>query len=79
MVLLGGKVGGNIDMAGDGHIGGEKMICEKGCIVQRKYKKSKKFTVIGITTLIAEAIFCIVIIVGKKEPFYIRYGIFFQE
>ena len=30
MVLLGDKVGGNLDMTGDGHIGGNKIICEKG-------------------------------------------------
>ena len=36
MVLFGDKVGGNIDMTGDGHIGGEKVLCEKCCISQRK-------------------------------------------
>ena len=39
MVLLGDKVGGNIDMAGNGHIGTEKKICEKFCITQRKATK----------------------------------------
>ena len=29
MVLLGNEVGGNIDMTGGGHIGGEKLVCEK--------------------------------------------------
>ena len=36
MVLLGKKVGENIDMTGDGHIGVEKAICEKTCIAQIK-------------------------------------------
>ena len=36
MVLLDNKVGGNIDMTGDGHIGRDKLLCEKGCISQRK-------------------------------------------
>ena len=34
IVLLGNEVGGNIDMTGDGHIGGEKFLCEKVCIAQ---------------------------------------------
>ena len=32
MVLLGNEVGVNIDTAGDGYIGGEKFIFEKGTI-----------------------------------------------
>ena len=35
-MLLGEKVGGNIDMTGDGHIGVEKAVCEKICITQKK-------------------------------------------
>ena len=59
-------------MAGNEHIGGEKMICEKICIAQIKAKKAKHFTVIGLTNLLGEPIFCIVIIGGKEEPFDIR-------
>ena len=36
MVILGDEVGGNLDMTDDGHIGGDKLLCEKGCISQRK-------------------------------------------
>ena len=36
MVIIGDEVVGNIDTTGDGNIGGEKLICEKGYIVQRK-------------------------------------------
>ena len=76
MVLLGNEVGGNFDMNGDGHIGGEKFICEKGCISQRKEKrKNKHFTVIGIAKLLGEPIFCIVIIEGKGQFFDIPAGI----
>ena len=63
MVLLGDEVGVYIDMAGDAHIEGEKLLCEKGCIAQIKAtKKAKHFTVIGITNLLGEPICCIVII-----------------
>ena len=51
------EVGGNIDMNGDGHIGGEKFIFEKGCIEKSKAtRKNKYFTVIGITKLFGEPI-----------------------
>ena len=42
MVLLDDKVGVNLDMNGDGHIGGEKVLFEKGCIAQRKETKKKR-------------------------------------
>ena len=63
MVIIGDEFGGNLDMTGDGHIGGEKFLCEKGCIAQRKAtKKSKHFTILGLTNLLGEPIFCIVTI-----------------
>ena len=70
MVLLGDEVGGYLDMTGDGHIGGEKFLCEKGCISKRKVtRKAKNFTVIGITKLLGESICCILIIERKKRQF----------
>ena len=36
MVLLGNEVGGNLDITVYGNIGEEKLLCEKGCIAQRK-------------------------------------------
>ena len=66
MVIIGDEVGGNLDITGDVHIGGEKLIFEKGCISQIKSTiKAKHFTVIGITNLLGEYICCIVIIEGK--------------
>ena len=63
VVLLGDEFGSNHDMTGDGCIGGEKLICDKGCISQRKAtRKVEHFTVIGITNLLGEPICCIVII-----------------
>ena len=40
-----------------------------------KSNKKKKFTVIGISNLLGEPIFCIVIIEGKEKLFDIRDGI----
>ena len=66
MVLLGDEVGGNLDMNGNGHLVGEKFLCEKVCIAQRKSKRRVKyFTVIGLKNLLGETICCIVIIEGK--------------
>ena len=68
MVLIGYEFGGNLGMTGDGHTGGEKVLCEKDCISQRKTTKNvKHFTVIGITNLLGEPICCIVIIEGKEK------------
>ena len=54
MLIHGERVGGNIYMTVNGHIGGEKLLCEKGCISQRKAtRKAKHFTV---TILLSEPI-----------------------
>ena len=72
-MIIGDEVGGNPSITGDVHIGGEKFICKKGCIAQRKAtKKSKHFTVIGLTNLLGEPICCIVIVEGKERLFDIR-------
>ena len=38
MVFLGDEVGVNIDVDGDGHIGGDKVICEKGSYKENQQK-----------------------------------------
>ena len=76
MVILGNEVGGNLYMIGDGHIGGEKLLCDKVCIAKIKSTiKSKHFTFIGITNLLGEPIYCIVIIEIKEQLFDIHDGI----
>ena len=51
MVLTGEEVGSNIDTTGDGHIGGVKLLCEKGCIAQRKSTtKAKNSQLLGLQT-----------------------------
>ena len=75
-MLLGDEIGANLDMTGDRHMGGGKFLCEKGCIAPRKStRKLKIFTVIGLTNLLGEPIFCIVIIEGKEQLFGIWAGI----
>ena len=80
MVLLGDEVVSDLYITGDGNIGGEKLLCEKGCISQRKAtRKAKHFTVIGLTKLLGEPICCILIIEGKEKLFGIRAGIDSKE
>ena len=76
MVLLGDEVGGNLDMNGVLHTGGEIFLCEKGCIALVKpTRKPKHSTVIGITNLLGEPICYIVIIEVKEQLFDIWDGI----
>ena len=75
-MLLGDEVGANIDMTGGGHIIGEKFLCDKYFIKQRKATiKVKHFTVIGLKNLLVDTICCIVIIEGKEQWFDTRDGI----
>ena len=63
-------------MTGDGHIVGEKLLCEKGCVSQRKETiKAKHFTVIRFTNLLGEHICCIIISEGKEQLVDIWVGI----
>ena len=51
MVLLGYEVGANLDMTGDGHIGGDKLLCRKVCTVQRTATRKEKITqLLGLQT-----------------------------
>ena len=61
------EVGGNTSMTGDGHIGGEKYLCEKGVVAQLKAARADKhFTVLGVTLLNGIPLMCVVIFAGKK-------------
>ena len=50
MLLIGDKVEGNPDMTVNIHIGREKLLCEKGCISQRKKKKRNNSQLLGLQT-----------------------------
>ena len=62
------EVGGNINMKGDGHIGGETYLCEPGVIPQQKSSRADKhFTLLGLTLLTGEPLMCVVIFAGKRR------------
>ena len=49
MVLIGNEVGVNIEMTGDGHIWGDRLLCEESFIAQIKSPiKAEHFTDIGL-------------------------------
>ena len=76
MCLCGDEVGGNICMAGDGHIGGELFLAERGTIPQNKTSKTnKRFTLIGLTAFTGEPIICVIIFQGKQPKADIEAGI----
>ena len=76
MCLCGDEVGGNICMAGDGHVGGELFLTEKGTIAQNKCSKTnKKFTLIGLTAFTGEPVICIIIIQGKQPKPHVEAGV----
>ena len=67
MLIIVDEVGYNIDMTGDGHIGGEKFISKKGLFPKEKQQDKQNITFNGFTNLIGEPICCIVIIEDKKK------------
>lgn len=76
LCLVGDEVGGNTSQKGDGHIGGKKVVGERGCVSQVKAsKKEKKFTVIGLTALNGEPVMCIIIIEGKERKIEVEMGL----
>lgn len=76
MCFVSDEVGRNISMRGDGHIGGEKLICERGMTPYKKISvKERHFTVLGITLLTGEALMCVLIISGKFPSAEIETGI----
>ena len=59
-------------MTGDGYIGIEKFLYDKSYIAQIiSTTKAKHFTVIGLTNVFGELIFCIVIVEGKEQLFVV--------
>ena len=62
------EVGGNTSQKGDGHLGGELMLCETGKSPQRKVNtKNKHYTVLGLTTLSGKPVMCCIIFAGLRE------------
>ena len=76
LCFCGDEVGGNISMKGDGYVGGEKVLTEKGTIGQRKTSnRSRKFTLIGLTNFSGEPVMCLLILEGKLPNGAIEAGI----
>ena len=54
-------------MKGDGHAGGELLLCASGTIPQQKIStRDKHFTLMPLTLLTGDPLMCILIISGKK-------------
>ena len=66
------KVGANTSQKGDGAVGGEKYMPEKGITTKEKFcTKCKHWTLLGLTNLDGTPVMCIVILAGKEVvPLY---------
>ena len=70
------KVGANLNQKDDGHIGGQKFMCEVGAVPQLKVStKDKHFTLLGFTNLKGEAVMCLLILAGVEQKFEVETGI----
>ena len=60
------EVGRNTNQKGDGSVGGELQLYERGKIPRRKVKtKDKHYTVLGLTSISGKTVMCIVISAGE--------------
>ena len=76
MCLVGDEVGGNLNMSGDGHSGGQLFLTgSKQVPYQRVSTTEKRFTMIGLTGLDGTPVMCVLIIQGKKRNLPIETGI----
>ena len=68
MILVMDEVGSDTSQKGDGAIGGEKFVCEKGTTPKENCStKSKHWTLIGLTALDGTPVMCIIIFKGEQE------------
>ena len=75
MCIVMDEVGGNTSQKGDGHIGGELLVCGKGMIPQKKINtKDKHFTLLGLTSLAGDPVMCVIIFAGLREQAVIETG-----
>ena len=76
MCLVVDEVGANLNQKDDGHIGGQKFMCEVGAVPQLKVStKDKHFTLLGFTSLKGEAVMCLLILAGVEQKFEVETGI----
>ena len=65
-VLVMDEVGGNTNQKGDGNVGGELQLCERGKVPKRKINtKDKHYTLLGLTSIAGKPVMCIVIFAGE--------------
>ena len=70
------EVGADLNMMNDGHIGGMRFITRKGNNATLNCtKKSKKYTVLGLTNLLGQPIMCVVIFEEKERNPLLESGI----
>ena len=75
-VLLMDEVGGNTNQKGDGQVGGELQMCERGTVPQRKINtKDRHYTVLGLTTLAGKPVMCVVIFAGETPCTLVETGL----
>ena len=75
LILVMDEVGSDTSQKGDGAIGGEKVVCEKGTTPKENCStKSKHWTLIGLTALDGTPVMCIVIFAGKEESTLLATG-----
>ena len=70
------EVGGNTNQKGDGQVGGELQMCERGTVPQRKINtKDRHYTVLGLTTLAGKPVMCVVIFAGETPCTLVETGL----
>lgn len=70
------EVGGDLNMLNDSHQGGMKYVCRKGETPKiNATNKSKKFTVLGLTTLRGDPLVCVIILEGKEQNVFVESGV----
>ena len=61
---------------GDGQVGGELQMCERGTVSQQKINiKDKHYTVLVLTTLAGNPVMCIVIFAGETPCTLVETGL----
>lgn len=62
------ELSGNINMKGDGHVGGELILCEKGMVPQEKVStKDKYFALLGLMLISGTPPMCVIIFSDKRR------------
>ena len=77
MCLVLDEVGSNFSQWGDGHIGGQKYVCEEiGTVPQNTVSHNDRhFTVLGFTALDGSPVLCMVFIAGAQQKYEVNTGL----